>query len=224
MAKDFTHPKVVASYDMHIRQLIPGYELIHLQIQAILKSRIQHDSKILIVGCGTGYELSYLLNLFPNASFVALDPSLEMLQKAKLNIVQPDQLNRVEFLHQTTQALTTYPHCFDVALSILVSHFVPFEEKGIFFKDIFKSLKDKGLCLNFDLMKMVQDHHKLALKYATISLGLSEIQSTNMLERLDHDFYLNSVKELQDLYIQTGFKSVENFTQILNFHGFIAQK
>lgn len=224
MAKDFTHPKVVAGYDMHIRQLIPGYELIHLQIQAILKSRIQHDSKILIVGCGTGYELSYLLNLFPNASFVALDPSLEMLQKAKLNIVQPEQLNRIEFLHQTTQALTAYPHCFDVALTILVSHFVAFEEKENFFKDIFKSLKNKGLCLNFDLMKMAQEHYKHALKHATISLGLSENQSTAMLERLDQDFYLISIKELHDLYIQTGFKSVESFTQILSFYGFIAQK
>ena len=31
MAKDFNSPKVVEGYDAHIRKLIPGYEVIHLQ-------------------------------------------------------------------------------------------------------------------------------------------------------------------------------------------------
>ena len=37
MAKDFQSQTVVDGYDQHIRKLIPGYELVHLQIQAILK-------------------------------------------------------------------------------------------------------------------------------------------------------------------------------------------
>ncbi len=31
MAKDFNSPKVVEGYDVHIRKLIPGYEVIHQQ-------------------------------------------------------------------------------------------------------------------------------------------------------------------------------------------------
>ena len=38
MAKDFQSQTVVDGYDQHIRKLIPGYELVHLQIQAILLS------------------------------------------------------------------------------------------------------------------------------------------------------------------------------------------
>ena len=38
MAKDFNSPKVVEGYDEHIRKLIPGYEVIHQQVDAILQS------------------------------------------------------------------------------------------------------------------------------------------------------------------------------------------
>ena len=36
MAKDFNSPQVVEGYDEHIRKLIPGYELTHQQVDAIL--------------------------------------------------------------------------------------------------------------------------------------------------------------------------------------------
>ncbi len=56
MAKDFQSQTVVDGYDQHIRKLIPGYELVHLQIQAILKTHLPEHAHVLIVGCGTGYE------------------------------------------------------------------------------------------------------------------------------------------------------------------------
>lgn len=54
MAKDFNSPKIVEEYDQHIRKLIPGYEIIHQQVDAILQSVLQPIAHILIVGCGTG--------------------------------------------------------------------------------------------------------------------------------------------------------------------------
>ena len=54
MAKDFQSQTVVDGYDQHIRKLIPGYELVHLQIQAILKTHLPEHANVLIVGCGTG--------------------------------------------------------------------------------------------------------------------------------------------------------------------------
>lgn len=83
MAKDFTSLKVVEGYDAHIRKLIPGYEVIHLQVDAILQSVLPPNAHILIVGCGTGYELEYLLKRHPDWKFTAVDPSLTMLQKPK---------------------------------------------------------------------------------------------------------------------------------------------
>ena len=59
MAKDFNSPQVVEGYDEHIRKLIPGYELTHQQVDAILSHHYgdQENVQILVVGCGTGYEI-----------------------------------------------------------------------------------------------------------------------------------------------------------------------
>lgn len=73
MAKDFKSQSVVDGYDLHIRKLIPGYEVVHQQIQALLKTYVKEHAHILIVGCGTGYELGYLLQLFPHWTFTATD-------------------------------------------------------------------------------------------------------------------------------------------------------
>ena len=82
MAKDFNQPFVVDGYDAHIRKLIPGYELVHLQISALLKTYLPEQAHILVVGCGTGYELRYLTQQFPQWQFTAIDPAENMLHKA----------------------------------------------------------------------------------------------------------------------------------------------
>lgn len=50
MAKDFNSQKVVERYDQHIRCLIPGYELMHQQVDAILQASLRCDAHILVVG------------------------------------------------------------------------------------------------------------------------------------------------------------------------------
>lgn len=60
LAKDFSSQQVVDGYDQHIRKLIPGYEVVHQQILALLKAHLPERANILIIGAGTGYELGYL--------------------------------------------------------------------------------------------------------------------------------------------------------------------
>ena len=146
MAKDFNSPKVVEGYDEHIRKLIPGYEVIHLQVDAILQSVLKPNAHILIVGCGTGYELEYLLKRHPNWKFTAVDPSLTMLQKAQEQVEILGKATQVTFVHGETSALPL-ESCFDAALSILVAHFIADDIKPAFFKDIYDRLKEKALLL-----------------------------------------------------------------------------
>lgn len=58
MAKDFHSATVVAGYDSHIRKLIPGYELVHQHINAILSSHLPETAQVLVVGCGTAMSCS----------------------------------------------------------------------------------------------------------------------------------------------------------------------
>ena len=224
MAKDFNNPMVVDGYDEHIRKLIPGYELIHLQVHALLETYLNEHAHILIVGCGTGYELQYLLEQFPKWTFTAIDPALNMLEKARNHIQKLALTDRVNFIHGDTSILNSSQEKFDAALAILVSHFVPVENKATFFQEIVDSLSPNGLCISVDLTQISTQNELKLLKNVALKTGLAEKQSQAMIERLEHDFYLVSAEALLNLYLQSGLKQIRSFTQILNYYGFIGFK
>ena len=223
MAKDFNSPKVVEGYDEHIRKLIPGYEVIHQQVDAILQSVLPPNAHILIVGCGTGYELEYLLKRHPNWKFTAVDPSLTMLQKAQEQVELLDKSSQVIFVHGETSALPL-ENCFDAALSILVAHFIADEQKTDFYSSIHRCLKNSGLLLTYDLMPCSNPQHLQALRYLCLAQGLTEEQCQKMLERMAQDFFSLTTEGYIKLLEKTGFESVHPYTQILTYQGFIAKK
>lgn len=223
MAKDFNSQHVVDGYDVHIRKLIPGYEVVHQQIQALLKTYVNEHAHVLIVGCGTGYELGYLLQLFPNWSFTATDLSATMLDKAKQYIQLLDALHRVEFALADVDQLKT-EQTYDAALSILVTHFVPYAQKLNFLKAIDSRLKQHGVFIGFDLTVMKTDQERGMLQHICEANGLSTAQSTAMLSRLADDFYPLSEQETFEQLNLAGFASVQRFTQILSYQGFMALK
>lgn len=223
MAKDFNHPRVVEGYDQHIRKLIPGYELIHLQVHAILKNLLPAQAEILVVGCGTGYELAYLAEHFPEWKFCAIDPAPNMLQQAQQHLAQLQLGHNIRFVLGDTQVLQSMPQQFDAALSILVAHFVPVELKLGFLRDIAHSLTASGICMSYDLMALADPLQGQILKSMAELTGLTEQQADNMLARLHDDFYLVSAQEMQALYLQAGFQDVAPYSQVLNYVGFMAK-
>ena len=225
MAKDFNSPQVVEGYDEHIRKLIPGYELTHQQVDAILSHHYgdQENVQILVVGCGTGYEIQYLAQKHPTWQFTAVDPSHVMLCKAKQHLEKQGVLERIRFIHGDTKSLGA-PQSFDAVLSILVAHFIPLESKQNFFKDIFSQLKPNGMLLTYDLMKETEAHEILVLKQFCKNNGLTEGQSEKMVERLQQDFFLVSPRMGQQLLSNVGFKKVKTYSQIMNYYGFCAVK
>lgn len=224
MAKNFDHPKIVENYDEHIRQLIPGYELMHLHILALLETHLKEEAKIAIVGCGTGFELNYLLDHFPKAEFVVFDPSAAMLEKTKQIVQFKQQMHRVTILQGDTTVLQKYPENFDAVLSILVFHFVSHAYKKSFLGDIYHALKQDGVVLSFDLMQFEEPNDQLVLKNLVTKIGLSEKQSQVMLERIHDDFNLMMVKEMKNLYLQAGYQNLRTFCQMSNFYGLKAVK
>ena len=225
MAKDFNSPQVVEGYDEHIRKLIPGYELTHQQVDAILSHHYgdQDNVQILVVGCGTGYEIQYLAQKHPNWQFTAVDPSHVMLCKAKQQLEKQGVLDRIRFIHGDTKSMGAEQN-FDAVLSILVAHFIPLESKQNFFKDIFSQLKPNGMLLTYDLMKETEAHEILVLKQFCENNGLTEGQSEKMVERLQQDFFLVSPRMGQQLLSNVGFKKVKTYSQIMNYYGFCAVK
>ncbi|MCO8073588.1 class I SAM-dependent methyltransferase [Acinetobacter lwoffii] len=222
MAKNFHSEVVVASYDDHIRKLIPGYELVHQQIEAILSTELPETAHILVVGCGTGYELSYLLQRYPDWTFTAIDLSAAMLEQASKNLNSIDR-QRVKFIQSTIQELH-HPDTFDAALAILVAHFIPNSEKNRFFQAIHQCLKTNSLALTYDLMQPEDQQDIKIMQKLVQQTGLSVVQSTKMIERLEQDFHLLSTQNFTALLTKVEFKQCKIYCQIMNYHGFLLRK
>ncbi len=223
MAKNFHSEAVVASYDDHIRKLIPGYELVHQQIEAILSIELPETAHILIVGCGTGYELSYLLQRHPHWTFTAIDPSAAMIEQASKYLVSLGAEQRVRFIQCTIQELNQQ-NTFDAALAILVAHFIPEPQKTEFFQEIYQNLKTGGILLTYDLIQPKDDKELKIMQSMAQQTGLSVQQSENMLARLQQDFSFISVEDLNDLLTKVGFKQRKIYCQIMNYYGFLLRK
>ena len=54
--------------------------------------------------------------------------------------------------------------------------------------------------------------------------GLSVVQSTKMIERLEQDFHLLSAQNFTVLLTKVGFKQCKIYCQIMNYHGFLLRK
>lgn len=223
MAKDFNSQYVVDGYDVHIRKLIPGYDVVHQQIKALLKTYVDDYAHVLIVGCGTGHELGYLLQLFPNWTFTATELSETMLDKAKQHIHSLNASQRVEFVLGDVDQLKT-GQAYDAVLTILVTHFVNYLDKSKFFKAVYSRLKPQGLFLTFDLLRIKSEQELEILKHICEANGLTTSQAAAMINRIEDDFYPLSEQETFEQLKLSGFDSVERFTQILSYQGFMALK
>lgn len=223
MAKDFNSQYVVDGYDLHIRKLIPGYEVVHQQITALLKAYVDEYAHVLIVGCGTGYELGHLVQLFPDWTFTATELSQNMLDKARHHIHTLNASHRVEFVLGEVDQLKTGPS-YDAVLSILVTHFVNYADKPKFFKAISSHLKSQGIFITFDLTKINSAHELETLKQICEANGLTPAQAAAMVERMEDDFYPLSEQETFEQLKASGFDAVQRFTQILSYQGYMAIK
>lgn len=223
MAKNFNHPKVVERYDEHIRQLIPAYDFMHMQIRAIMKTQNIESPRILIAGCGTGYEIEYLLELFPQVEITALDPAESMIDYAQSRIEGHPYQKNVKFVIGDTSFIQTQQQHYDFALAVLVSHFLKLDDKRNFFQHIAKVLKPSGLCLSVDMIQPDDPTQLEQLRLITIEQGLSEAQSQTMLDRLQDDFHLIAADDMHSLLQKSGFRQIHVFTQLSQFYGFSAQ-
>lgn len=223
MVKDFSHPQVVANYDDHIIKLIPAYLLMHQQVRSILKVHFSTQAHFLIVGCGTGYELQYLLAHFPDCKITAVDPSANMLKQAQKNIQSLSNAHQVRFILGHVERLV-FNENFDAILCLLVVHFVPFDHKALFFKQLYRCLKPQGILLTYDLGVIETQQEHDILQYVCQEQGLSLQQAQAMSARLEDDFALICSDQYQDLLLQSGFIKIKIYLNVLNYVGFFAQK
>lgn len=223
VTKDFNSQHVVDGYDHHIRKLIPGYELVHQHIQAILTSHLSEHQHVLIIGCGTGYELQYLLKSFPHWTFTVTELSANMLEKARQHVEQLQQSHRVHFILGSHTDFEQEPQ-FDAVLSILVTHFVPYRSKQNFLDQVFSILNPNGIFISFDLMALQSGFERQVLPKLCEINGLTSFQATKMMDGMAEDFATVTEFAYLQMLKKSGFKDIQSFLHILSYYGYWAFK
>ena len=110
-------------YDSQIKKFIPGYKLLHQLSAAYLKTTLNTNAKILVVGAGTGSDILELAKIDPTWRFTALDISKEMLDTAKIRFTEADIIARINFHVGEIDTLTEKE--YDVAVCLLADVLLP---------------------------------------------------------------------------------------------------
>ena len=146
---DFFTQDAAKSYDDRNRKLSDISNCLHFLTGLLLKE-LPDQSRILCVGVGTGAEILSLSQTYPNWKFLALDPSQSMLNICRERLQQAGVADRCEFVHGYVQDLPPGEN-FNAALSILLAHFVPKNDRQSFFQNMTDRLKPRGFLVNAEI-------------------------------------------------------------------------
>lgn len=137
------------AYDEKNQQLMPIAENMHFLIRLILKDA-PVAARVLCVGVGTGVEILSLSKAFPEWTFVGVDPAIGMLDVCRERLEDAGVLPRCELIHGYVHNVPQGEN-FDIALSILVAHFVKHEERLEFYRAMSNRLYPNGILIDTEI-------------------------------------------------------------------------
>ncbi|HRE80050.1 MAG TPA: methyltransferase domain-containing protein [Opitutaceae bacterium] len=213
--------KQASTYDERWVRLAPFHASLHLQMRLILQE-LPSDARVLCVGVGTGAELLALARYFPGWRFVAVDPSVPMLEQCRRRAAEEGIIERCEF-HATYLHDLPAGEPFHAATAILVSHFLTQRTHRIaFFREIADRLYPKGILVTADLCRLdPTPQEKLWETWSRMMrfTGSTEEQISALFAAYEKDVSILSLPEMEALLSEAGFPSAVHFSQTLMIHG-----
>lgn len=215
-------------YDEWTRAVIPGYEALHDMAGSLLRLDLGEKARLLVVGAGTGTEVSYLGKSNPSWRFTGVDPSAEMLAVARRRVAEEGLSERVT-LHAGLAHELPASESFDAATLILVMHFVPDDgEKLRLLQSISARLKPNAPLVLADLHgDRTSDRFSRfisAWRHRQIVLGTDAERVKEMFRRILYDIHFVPEERIVALLHEAGFDRVQPFYGALLFGGWIARR
>jgi tRNA (cmo5U34)-methyltransferase len=215
-------------YDSLIEMALPGYSAMHTMVLACLKSRLQKNANILVVGAGSGMELLKLSLGKPEWKLLGVDPSSKMLAIAQEKIDRDNLSQQVSLFNGYVEALPETSF-YDAATSILVMHFIPDDgSKLSFLKNIVCRLSPSA---TFVLVDVFGEKHSPGMteqiaflaQYRSL-MGMTEKKHQESMQMYETGVYPVSETRAVELLKQAGFGNIMRFYTALWLGGWIAQK
>lgn len=144
----FFNKDLASRYDEKNSRLKPISECLHFLMGTVLKD-LPEVSRVLSVGAGTGAEILTLARLFPEWTFVAVDPAAPMLEVCKERLGKAGILERCEFVEGYVQDVEEDD--FDVVVSLLAGHFVKKDDRLGFYQGMVERLRHGGCVVNAEI-------------------------------------------------------------------------
>ncbi len=148
-AADFFTKEVSEAYDARNSKLSPITDTLHFLIRLALNN-LPVQSRILCVGVGTGAEILSLAHEYPDWTFTGIDPSAAMLDVCRARLEEAGVMPRCELRHGYVQDAPEGEH-YDAAISLLVGHFLPRDDKTDFYRQMYQRLKPGGYFVNAEI-------------------------------------------------------------------------
>ncbi len=198
-------------YDKDILNTIPYYDEVYNQIADVVSAAFSNKPvSWLDIGCGTGKMAKVAFEQCNVAKMICTDNSSAMLEAARQKI----SFSGVEFLKLPVEEIN-YDLQFDVITSILVNHYMTYEERMIAVSNCHHALKEGGVFITFenfapcdDVMKNL--YLKRWKKYQ-YSKGKSIKECEKHLSRYNTEYFPITIQEQIKILRDCGFMSVEIF-------------
>ena len=202
-------------------------DALHLLISAVFAD-LPAKARILCVGAGTGHELIYLAQKFPQWWFAVVEPSAPMLQVCRRKAEECGITPRCDFHEGYLDSLPPSA-AFDAATSLLVSQFIlaPDARAG-FFRAIAERLRPGGYLVSADLASDTASTTYQSLLEVWLRLMRETGSSPEQLEGLrvtyGRDVAILPLERVRSIIASGGFDTPVLFLQTCLIHAWYAQR
>jgi tRNA (cmo5U34)-methyltransferase len=186
------------------------------------------DARILCVGVGTGIEMAHLAQVFPRASFTAVEPSGAMLAVCRARAESEGFAARCVFHEGFLDSLRA-DGPFDAATCFLVSQFITDRvERSRFFRGIAGHLREGGVLASSDLAADVASPAYDILLPAWMRMMANADVPEDALERIRaayrRDVAVLPPTEVASIIAAGGFHPPVQFFQAGLIHAWLARR
>jgi tRNA (cmo5U34)-methyltransferase len=112
-------------FDLHVRRHLPGYETLQELVTSVVAWRLTDGSRLLDVGCSTGYTLGQVLARSPHhVCAYGVDPDEGMIDKARERFAPLPELRRPTLVPSSILEWQPAGAGFDVLLALFSLQFI----------------------------------------------------------------------------------------------------